>query len=103
RQPDNSRKSFEEALDADPERKVFDDKFFSSISERRRNQEKTYWKLILANWGILIILTVNAIATAPEFSLLGVRITQISRFKEILLFLSTTLSFFLVTMLTDIN
>jgi hypothetical protein len=95
------RRNFAAALDADPGRRVFDDKFFGDLSERRRGVERLYWKLALVNQAILVVLVLNAFAAGSEFSITGIKVGDIGRFKEFLLLVLATLSFFTVQLKAD--
>ena len=91
-----------QAIALDPERKIFTDDFFKAIYERKRDQEKIYWAIVLFNVPISAALLLNAFSASSPISVLGVELSQISQLKEVLFFLLATVNIFAAIMFFDI-
>lgn len=84
---------FAKALDLDPDRKVFSSGFVENIARRKSDLERTYWRLNIANLAIIAVLFLNTSIVDTEFSFAGVKASDISKIKEVLLFTWASLNF----------
>lgn len=86
------RERFAEAMSDDQDHRIFNPEFFASIHERQLRYARLYWRLALVSFTISAGLFVSLFVAHPEFSILGIKITEISRLKEPLFFIVACLN-----------
>jgi hypothetical protein len=96
------RERLAQAIASDPGRKIFSDDFFKAIYERKREQERIYWAIVLFNVPVSAALLLNALSASPHISILGIELSEISKIKEALFFFLSTVNIFAAIMFFDV-
>lgn len=73
----------------------FDADFISNISQRRREFVRISMKLLMFNTVLVASLFLNIVADGTSLTVFGLNLIDINDIKEILLFISATLTFFI--------
>lgn len=91
-------REFAALLDSAAGERSFDEKYIERVHRRRTDLERDLWKLTVTNLVLLTALFLNAVVLPPDLSIAGLKASDVGKVKELLLFVSATLSVFAAMM-----
>jgi hypothetical protein len=71
---------------------AFGDAFVKGIDDKSRELQSTWWKIVLANTALTVVLVASILKVKFQLSLLGLSLDPASVYREIILFVSVHLA-----------